>query len=269
MGTKFKSYESHLSYYLQFMCDHGLYGCGWVDLGNEVFLRGKDADRSESEDERVERLQLPPSPYFKQSHLSLELDTCAHQIQNRHLIEARDINSTLRIPASTPSAEPLVHSVRELWEDERRRRIANGLSASPDMPKLLSERKRGKGGEWVDLNRLQLIVDGKCERETKEGKIYRERNKSWENWVMSTFESVEALWESSKRTWKPTRLEDQDQFKMPSGDLMPHEETNDTTELDVDENLLSSQDMDKLMRDEEQQGAIPDREDQDNEDDSG
>ncbi|KAF8516147.1 hypothetical protein BU17DRAFT_92979 [Hysterangium stoloniferum] len=271
MGTKFKTYENHLSYYLQFMCDYGLYGCGWVDLGDEVYLRGKDTDRLEADDERIENLKLLPSPYFRQSHLPLELDTCAHQIQNRHIIEARDFHSTLRIPASNPSAEPLVHSVRELWEDERRRRIAKGLSASPDMPKLLSERKRGKGGKWVDLDRLQAIVDDKCERETKEGRVYRERNKSWEKWVMSTFESVEALWDSSRRTWKPTR--DGKEDKIPSGDwslMTTHDKADDTAELDVDENLLSSQGMDKLMRDEEQQDAIPDKEDQnDEEDDPG
>ncbi|KAG8221729.1 hypothetical protein J3R82DRAFT_2019 [Butyriboletus roseoflavus] len=43
MHTKSRVYESHLSYHLQFMCDFGLYGCGWVNLG-QVWKRGVEED---------------------------------------------------------------------------------------------------------------------------------------------------------------------------------------------------------------------------------
>src|ERR1700753_3025411 len=33
MSTKFNVFESHINFYLQFMCDFNLYGCGWLDLG--------------------------------------------------------------------------------------------------------------------------------------------------------------------------------------------------------------------------------------------
>ncbi len=39
LNTRFSVYETHLGYILQFMCDFGLYGCGWMDVG-EAFLRG-------------------------------------------------------------------------------------------------------------------------------------------------------------------------------------------------------------------------------------
>ncbi|KAF8122940.1 hypothetical protein EV363DRAFT_1420310 [Boletus edulis] len=43
MHTKFRVYESHLSYYLQFLCDFGLYGCGWINL-HQVWKRGAEED---------------------------------------------------------------------------------------------------------------------------------------------------------------------------------------------------------------------------------
>lgn len=263
MRTRFTTYENHLSYYLQFMSDFGLYGCGWVDLG-DVFLRGADEDDDENNANPPPPLQ--PSPYFKQSRMPLELDICSHQILNRLAIEPRDIHSRLRIPTPAAPPDPLVHSVRELWEDERRRRIAKGLPASPDMPKILSEHRRGKGGDWVDLARLEALVASKCEKESAEGKAYKERNRPWEKWVMSTFESVEALWEGGKRTWRPRTDEGEGADKVnpfASGSwttiVVEGSNTRAMPELDIDEFMLSSQDMNKLIRHEEQQAHIRDR----------
>src|SRR5882762_7659217 len=41
IGTRFRIFESHLNYTLQFLCDFGLYGCGWIDL-DEVWRRGDE-----------------------------------------------------------------------------------------------------------------------------------------------------------------------------------------------------------------------------------
>lgn len=264
MRTRFTTYESHLSYYLQFMCDFSLYGCGWVDLG-EVFLRGDNQDPSDIPGSE----SLPTSPYFKQSPLSLEFDVCSHQILNRIDLESRDIHSSLRIPAASLPPEPLIRSVRELWEDERRRRIAKGLSASPDMPKLLSEHSRSKGGQWVDLDRLQNLLFNKCSQEETEGKTYHERNRSWERWVMSTFESVEALWGSERRSWRPKRddndgLEKSTTSKLENWSVMTADDgESNVAELDVDESMVSSQEINMLVRDEEQQTGLRDRDDED------
>ncbi|KAF8581637.1 hypothetical protein K439DRAFT_1635972 [Ramaria rubella] len=271
MRTKFTTYENHLSYHLQFMCDFGLYGCGWVDLG-DVFLREADEDRQDINIVDPETLALPrsPSPYFKQSRLPIELDVCSHQIQNRHGIEPRDIHSSLRIPGPLLPPEPLVQSVRELWEDERRRRIINGLSPSPNMPKPLSDYKRSKGGEWVDSQRLQGILLDKCNQEKDEGKVYHERNKAWERWVMSTFESIEALWNAERRSWKPKEQEVGSDKTNPiaSGNwsvMTAGEERHDAA-VDIDENMLSSQELCNLVENEEGQAGLRDREDEEDED---
>ena len=39
LNTKFRVHEGHLGYILQFLCDFGLYGCGWLEIG-EAWLRG-------------------------------------------------------------------------------------------------------------------------------------------------------------------------------------------------------------------------------------
>ena len=257
MKTRFTTYESHLSYYLQFMCDFSLYGCGWVDLG-EVFLRGENQGPSDISGTE----SLPQSPYFKQTRFSLELDVCSHQIMNRHDLEARDIHSSLRVPAPPLPADPLIHSVRELWEDERRRRVANGLSASPEMPRLLSEHRRSKGGEWVDLDRLRALLVERCDQEKIEGKAFLERDKPWQKWVMSTFESVEALWGPERRMWRPKRdetdvVEKVNASQIKNWSVMTVDDgRKDVGEFDVDESMLSSQEINRLVRDEEQQAGL-------------
>ena len=47
MKTRFRTYESHLNFPLQFMCDFGLYGCGWIYIA-VVCARGQE-DGEESE----------------------------------------------------------------------------------------------------------------------------------------------------------------------------------------------------------------------------
>jgi DNA polymerase zeta len=40
LNTSFRVHEGHLGYILQFLCDFGLYGCGWLEIG-EASLRGE------------------------------------------------------------------------------------------------------------------------------------------------------------------------------------------------------------------------------------
>lgn len=95
---------------------------------------------------------------------------------------------------------------------------------------------------------------------------------------MSTFESIEALWEDEYKTWKPSLL---DQAPCDEGSPAPEHEGNrvddfnpyaatqlDTglsaravperpTEVEVDEELLSSQAIEKLVQEAENWGQIP------------
>lgn len=271
MKTRFRAYESHLSYILQFMCDYGLYGCGWIDLG-EVWERGQvestvylGSETNSSDTDVVFNL----SPYFRQSRMPLEVDVAAHQIFNRHLLTARNIHHKITIPAPPLPQEPFLLSVRELWEDERRRRLAKGLSPSPEIPKDPSENSRGRGGEWVAEARWWEEIRKKIEKERGQEKELNS-GKGWEKWVMTTFESVEALWEDEYKTWKPGRsgdvVSEGERTTAEAGEENPYaptvvggassqelKPTSEKVEVDIDEAMLSSQAMEQLVEQEEEE----------------
>ncbi len=269
MKTPFRVYESHLSYILQFLSDFGLYGCGWIDLG-EVWQRGRDefAEHEDIDPELARTLsEFKDSAYHRQTRMSLEVDAPAHQVLNRHKLRARNMHHTLTIPAPDLPPEPLVLSVRELWEDERMRRVAKGLTPSPEIPKDLSANSRGPGGDWVSEARWWEGIRRRIERER--GREAVPLKMSWERWVMTTFESVEALWEEEYKTWKPHGSQD-DANANRTEDEPGTEEVNpyhsdshipdhdgtvlggeDDGDVDVDETMLSSQDMTRLMEREE------------------
>ncbi|KAF8846392.1 hypothetical protein BDN67DRAFT_940224 [Paxillus ammoniavirescens] len=268
MRTKFRVFESHLSYHLQFMCDFGLYGCGWINLG-EVWQRGVE----DQDPFTVEYESCKISPYFRQSRMPLEVDVVAHQILNRHLLSARNVHHKLTIPALPMSSEPVVLSVRELWEDERRRRIAKGLCPTPVVPVDLSKTSRGSGGDWVAEARWWDELRTKIQQEQEDNPPMVENDGRWEKWVMTTFESVEALWEPQWRTWKPERLKpDGSKGHVNSGaheaegaeNPFAHASQEGTwmrngapksIDVDVDEEMLTSQDIDQMVAREEQEWA--------------
>ena len=256
MHTKFRVYESHLSYHLQFMCDFGLYGCGWIKLG-QVWKRGVEEDDQDLGAPNAFKL----SPHFRQSRMPLEVDVVAHQILNRHQLSARSVHHKLTIPAPPMSSDPVVLSVRELWEDERHRRVARGLSPTPKAPIDLSRSSRGKGGDWVAEARWWEELRAKIQSENGDNQSMVVGEARWEKWVMTTFESVEALWEPEWQTWKPGRPVSKD-----LGVVLPQDETEEADNpfaqasqgdscigssarkdisVDVDEEILSSQDIDQ------------------------
>ncbi|PIL31964.1 hypothetical protein GSI_06668 [Ganoderma sinense ZZ0214-1] len=271
MKTRFRVYESHLSYILQFLSDFGLYGCGWIDLG-EVWQRGRD---QLAEDKRIDPelartlSEFKDSPYHRQTRMSLEVDAPAPQVLNRHKLRARTMHHKLTIPAPEIPPEPLVLSVRELWEDERKRRAAQGLTPSPEIPKDLSVNSRGPGGDWVSEARWWEEIRKRIERER--GREAVPLKMSWEKWVMTTFESVEALWEERYKTWKPHASEDDPKGDRTEGEpameeVNPYQSSQmpplcgtlhdgqveeDYGDVDVDEAMLASQDMARLMEREE------------------
>jgi DNA polymerase zeta len=269
MQTRFRVFESHLSYSLQFMSDFGLYGCGWIDLA-EVWERGEVAPEGQ-ERGSDEGTSFKSSPYFRQSLMSLEVDVSAHQILNRHLLEARNIYHKLDISAVPISKEPLVLSVRELWEDERSRRQAEGLSPTPDIPVDPSENSREADEEWIAEARWWDEIKRRVEKESMENVVREDTDQSWEQWVMTTFESVEALWEEEWRVWKPggKRREDglQNEEENPFGvlgtSMCNHNES--VVEAEVDENMLTSQEMSQLV--EREDAVVDDREEDDREED--
>jgi DNA polymerase zeta len=259
MQTQFRIFESHLSFILQFMSDFGLYGCGWMELG-EVFIRGSEADElfdtRATLSDRDSDMKFERSPHFRQSRMPLELDTAAHQIINRYRLSARYVHHKLEIPAPPLPDEPVVLGVQELWEDERNRRIAKGLSPSPEMPVDPSEGSREPGGNWVAEARWWDELNTRIEREMHEEAIVQETN-TWEQWVMTTFESIEALWDEKWKVWKPRAREDNEEATEPLGiSSNPYSPASGSSswdykdsasqksaDVDVDETKLSSQEI--------------------------
>lgn len=259
MSTQFRVYESHLNYILQFLCDFGLYGCGFIEL-EDVFERC--AAQPEEQPEHVS--SDPPTPipfktssYFRESRLPLEVDAIAPHILNRRRLAARNAHHRLEIPAAILPSEPLVLGVRELWEDERNRRQTLGLDPSPELPFDPSESSRGIGGEWAAeahwwdeiRNRIQSTASSDEELQEK-------KSEGWERFVMTTFESVEAIWEKEYKVWKPAKEEvgvaecvdpvDQPVDKTDNG---PYQGETDN-QVDVDISKLSNQDISELIQQE-------------------
>ena len=245
MGTPFHTFESHLSYVLQFLCDYGLYGCGWIQL-EDVWQRGVDGD--------VQTCGSPfkPSVYFRQSRMALEFDTIAPLIMNRRNVSPRHLHHKLVIPQPPSSSEPLVLGVRELWDDERRRRAAAGLPPSRDLPQDPSANSREKGGGWAAEARWWDQLRQRIERDR--GTELKVSDSGWERWIMTTFESVEALWEDDYRVWKPTHgTQEQNPYGHLNGSSPQNIGPVSRTSVEVDEALLSSQDLSSL----EEQGDAP------------
>lgn len=278
MRTIFNVYEGHLSYVLQFLCDFGLYGCGWIDLG-EIWERGQEDEEMEEEHDYDGKSKNPPtfkvSPYFRESRMPMEVDVAAHQIMNRRQLVARELHHKLEIPAPPLPPEPLVISVRELWDDERRRRLAKGLSPSPEIPVDPSESSRGPGAAWVAEARWWEEIRKRIERERDlDPKNGAEENlNGWEKFVMTTFDSVQALWEPQykKRRQRPPQSNETgtnhlDNDEAENDNENPFGSAGDGTgsqvggasqslDVEVDEVQLSSQAMDQLMAIEEHEWA--------------
>ncbi|KAH9178730.1 hypothetical protein EDB89DRAFT_2111621 [Lactarius sanguifluus] len=237
MGTPFHTFESHLSYVLQFLCDFGLYGCGWIQLEN-VWQRGVDDDGGDP----ISGSSFEPSVYFRRSRMTLEFDTVAPLIMNRHNVPPRNLHHKLTIPQPPTSPEPLVLGVRELWDDERRRRIAAGLPPSPDLPQDPSANSRGAGCGWAAEARLWDQLKQRIEKE-RDVEL-NVRNSDWERWIMSTFESIEVLWEDKYRVWRPDRQAQEHNLYADSNGSSP-QDVNPTSQssVEVDEALLFSQEL--------------------------
>jgi DNA polymerase zeta len=120
---------------------------------------------------------------------------------------------------------------------------------------------RGHGGDWVAEARWWDELRKRIERERNPEPTVVGRAESWEKWVMTTFESVEALWEPEWRTWKPDRDETishtpgsgtediENPFAQATQDASSiiQKGPQQSTDVDVDEALLSSQEMSQIM----------------------
>lgn len=182
--------------------------------------------------------------------MPLELDVVSYNILNRLTLEPRKIHHKLEIPAPLPSAdERLVTSVKELWEDEKRRRVSKGLDPSPQLP-LFDSDDRGTGADWISQARYQVMIDAHIERErSREPPVAS--SKAWETWVMTTFESIQALWERPHKTWRPSNgqanISDEANPFLPSSG-----HSNEGVKVEIDETMLNSQAFETKVEEDDQ-----------------
>jgi len=261
MGTRFRVFESHLSYILQFMCDFGLYGCGEIEIEDALErcpeLPDENPDMTSSKDSNL--IKFASSSYFKESRLPLEVDVIAPHILNRHRLFARDLHHCFQLSAPDLPPEPLVLSVRELWDDERKHRQSLGLHPSPEIPIDPSESSRAGGVEWVAEARWWDEIRARIERERGvQDPVADEKRRDWERFVMTPFESVEAIWEKEYKIWKPARKQESGQGGIPpvagyswDSKSVPGVDAKDV-QIEVDISMLSNQDLNRLDQEEEQ-----------------
>jgi len=262
MSTRFRVYEGHLNYILQFLCDFGLYGCGIIELDDALERCAGEEEYSSSGGPSDTDVKFAPSSYFRESRLPLEVDVIPPQILNRYRLSARNINHKLQVSAPSQS-EQLVLGVRELWEDERKHRQELGLHPSPEVPVDLSESSRGKGGEWIAEARWWEEIGRRIERERVQSTDGEHNSQDWERFVMTTYESIEAIWEKKYRTWKPLKRQrdeadetekDGNAFLGPEYPL--NEKGNEAGEgdvpVEVDISMLSDREMSQLDQEENQ-----------------
>ncbi|KAF7784324.1 hypothetical protein Agabi119p4_489 [Agaricus bisporus var. burnettii] len=231
-----------------FMCDFGLYGCGSVGI-SKAYRRAVLGSETDILPEQVTSFE--PSPYPPQSHMPIELDVISPEITNRTQIKERCLHHRLVIPGPERPSEPIVTSIRELWEEERVRRRALGMEPSPELPQDPSEGSRETGSGWIAEARWWDEIHSRLERERPVNQSHSSSTPPWESQVMSIFESTEALWESSYRRWKPDKqtmyeTSKRDGAVLNESDLSAIEEVVEGGEVDVNEDLLAYRTIDDL-----------------------
>ncbi|GAA5992097.1 hypothetical protein JCM10908_000742 [Rhodotorula pacifica] len=157
LGTPFDVFEAHVPFLLQFMLDANLFGCGWVEAGKCLF-REDVPDHIPSPSDEYNPPSCTGSYAFrtyttrtvplgrihppveeggpaKTSYMRLELDLPVSAILNRRRLTARNLHHDFIEMLHPERVErgKNVRSVRELWEDEQRRRAARGESGPYDI----------------------------------------------------------------------------------------------------------------------------------------
>lgn len=188
---------------------------------------------------RYNRATIPPSMLYSRvedspsrvAHSELEFDIHVSWILNRHLVKERNIHAdfTEFLQHPIPDDFKFVHSVRELWEDEKRRRQIKGLEGPFEVSENSAEELLGglSGGTrsgqddrmygigtqppWMAHNQNverfhQLVERDKAEYAARhpahpvpdfETFVKGEKKGGWMEKIRTTFKSVEALFEET------------------------------------------------------------------------
>ncbi|PWN52328.1 putative catalytic subunit of DNA polymerase zeta UPR-1 [Violaceomyces palustris] len=218
MRTRFQPFEIHIRYQLQFMLDYNIFGCDFIDLDDARFRApvplGDDVASDESisssfsgkiwNQNTIPTRTIQGPEARRNSHCALELDASAPWIINRRKLQARNLHHDFdeKQPEEDEVSEKLVPSMRGLWEDERLRRIAKGISGSIPTPGTQGGSRKygiGESPEWNSEERMRLLL-AKRLAEEKTRTVERERRPqnftkahSLDDYIMTAFEAVEVF----------------------------------------------------------------------------
>ena len=230
MKSFIQTFESHLQYLAQWMCDFNLYGCAYIDCSEVKFRtpvpnyleinntshrwHNRTIDASFISD----HAKLP-----RQSHCSIEVDICVHHILNRLDVKARPIHHDF-IERKDPLApsEKLVQSMAGLWRDETRRRKARlgevDHGSSPFPPEVLismsADSRNSQPGGWIHekeyAGKIQVIVkDEGAEPSNRVMEFDTFVEKApFEEQIKTTLESVEDLFPENLARAQSSHLAD-------------------------------------------------------------
>ncbi|KAK9324185.1 hypothetical protein V1517DRAFT_318484 [Lipomyces orientalis] len=152
LGIPVQVYEAHVPYILQFMADFNLFGCGWVNANNLQFrspvpeYSGKGAKAFEWTTDTIHRHMISgPDIVPRESYCALEIDVQAQHLMSRYDIKERNLHHDF-IERTNPIPEDFkyMHSMAELWRDERRRRKLRRV-APKDVPSMSAGEPREEG----------------------------------------------------------------------------------------------------------------------------
>ncbi|GAA98029.1 uncharacterized protein L969DRAFT_93351 [Mixia osmundae IAM 14324] len=225
----FEVFEAHIPFLLQFMLDHNLYGCDWIDLERCKF-RGElpiiniDSQASaKSGDSHVsnriycegsvpeEALYPVDNSPAKICYSQLEIDVHACDIINRRRVEPRLLHADFRELLEAPYAESqkLVHSVKELWKEEALRRKERGEDGPEDIASYAGGGRlfaRGEQPHWAAEDGWRRAIFKMIEQDKVKPASFEsfvKKPSHFDGLILTAFESVTALF--------PTRLR-QDQL---------------------------------------------------------
>lgn len=213
MKKDIQPYESHMQYLAQWMCDYNLYGCAYIDCRTVRFrspvpeLSQLSGTKHKWHDHTIPSSLISSDEKLpRQSHCSIEVDVCVHDILNRHDITSRPLHHDF-IERVHPkiAGEKLVHSMAGLWRDETRRRRARmgETGCSPFPPEVLvsvsANPRNSQPGGWIHeeeyLEKLRHVIKDEQAKSNGEelafdtfvGKI------PFETQIKTSLESVEDL----------------------------------------------------------------------------
>ena len=225
MKRPIQPYESHMQYVPQWMCDHNLYGCAYLDVRKFLFrspvpeYQDLKASAHIWHDNSIDpELILEEGEFPRQSHCPLEIDISIEDITNRLEIEERRIHHDF-----TEQSEPfsndqkLVHSMAGLWRDETRRRKARmGLKdsdASPFPPEVLlsvsADPRNTSPGGWIHEEEYRGRLEEEIVHERGDNlsgdASFRDLVKSNDHYasVKTAFESIARLFPSNFQAASP------------------------------------------------------------------